>query len=37
VARLDTRCPATAGREFSLWVSSRTMQLFDATTGATLA
>ena len=37
VARLDTRCPATAGQEFSLWVSSRTMQLFDAKTGATLA
>ena len=37
VARLDTRCPATAGQEFTLWVSSRTMQLFDAKTGATLS
>jgi multiple sugar transport system ATP-binding protein len=37
VARLDTRCPATAGQEFTLWVSSRTMQMFDAKTGATLA
>lgn len=36
VARLDTRCPAIAGQAFTLWVSSRTMQLFDAQTGATL-
>ena len=36
VARLDTRCPAIAGQEFTLWVSRQTMQLFDAETGATL-
>jgi multiple sugar transport system ATP-binding protein len=36
VARLDTQCPATVGQEFTLWASSRTMQLFDANTGATL-
>jgi hypothetical protein len=36
VARLDTRCPAVAGRECTLWASSRTMQLFDAESGATL-
>jgi multiple sugar transport system ATP-binding protein len=36
VARLDTRCPATAGKEFTLWVSSRTLRFFDAVTCATL-
>jgi multiple sugar transport system ATP-binding protein len=36
VARLDTRCPAVAGRECTLWASSRTMQLFDAESGGTL-
>jgi multiple sugar transport system ATP-binding protein len=36
VARLDTRCPAVAGRECTLWASSRTTQLFDAESGATL-
>jgi multiple sugar transport system ATP-binding protein len=36
VARLDTRCPAVAGHEFTLWAAPRTMQLFDPKTGATL-
>ena len=36
VGRLDTRCPAKAGQEFTLWVSRRAMQMFDAETGATI-
>jgi multiple sugar transport system ATP-binding protein len=36
VARLDTRCPAVAGQELTLWASRQAMQLFDARTGATL-
>jgi hypothetical protein len=36
VARLDTQCSAIASQEFTLWASSRAMQLFDAKTGATL-
>jgi multiple sugar transport system ATP-binding protein len=36
VARLDTRCPAVAGQELTLWASSQAIQLFDPETGATL-
>jgi multiple sugar transport system ATP-binding protein len=36
VARLDTQCPAIANQEYTLWASSRTMQLFDVESGATL-
>jgi multiple sugar transport system ATP-binding protein len=35
-ARLDTRCPVIAGQVCTLWTSARSMQMFDAETGATL-
>ncbi len=37
IARLDTHCPAVAGQELNLWVSSRSMQVFDAESGVALA
>jgi multiple sugar transport system ATP-binding protein len=37
VARLDTRCPAQAGQEITLWVSDRALQVFDAESGSTLS
>ena len=36
IARLDPRCPAVPGQEFTLWVSGRSLQVFDTETGLSL-